>query len=73
MFASLSHALKLLRVGYRKGMVFPNYQWVVSNYHILELKEAQKDTVFHYEGTFYNCTNEPILQDNLLIVYRFDK
>ena len=72
LFTSLSRTLKLLCIGYKKGMVFPYYQWVVPNYHIFELKEAQKDTVFHYEGTFYNCTDEPILQDNLLIVYRFE-
>ena len=71
LYASPSRTLKLLCIGNKKGMVFPYYQWVVSNYHILELIEAQKDTVFHYEGTFYNCSNEPILQNILLLVFRF--
>ena len=71
LYASPSRALKLLCIGNKKGMVFPYYQWVVSNHHIFELIEAQKDTVFHYEGTFYNCSNEPILQNILLLVFRF--
>ena len=34
------------------------------------LDELLRDTVFHYDGEFYNCSNRAILKDNLLIVQR---
>ena len=60
-------ATKLLCIAHIKGMVFPYYQWVVVGHH---LDELLRETVFHYDGEFYNCSNRAILKDNLLIVQR---
>ena len=60
-------AMKILCIAHIKGMVFPYYQWVVVGHH---LNELLRETVFDYDGVFYNCTNRAILKDNLLIVQR---
>ena len=60
-------ATKLLCIAHIKGMVFPYYQWVVADHH---LDELLRETVFHYDGVFYNCSKRAILNNNLLIVHR---
>ena len=62
-------AMKILCIVYINGMVFPYYQWVVVGHHLDELLSV-RETVFHYDGEFYNCSNRAILKDNLLIVHR---
>ena len=69
-FTNRPLALKLLCIAHDKGLVFPYYQWVISGYHFEEFVKDLKDTVFHYNGVFYNCSKKAILQDSLLIVHR---
>ena len=67
LFTTPPFVRKLLCMAYVKGMVFPYYQWVVVGHH---LEDILKDTMFHYDGMFYNCSNTTILKDNLLVVHR---
>ena len=71
LFTSPLRALMLLCIAYDKGIIFPNYQWVIAGYHFDEIFAALNSTVFHYGRDFYDCSsNKAILQNNLLISHR---
>lgn len=72
-FTSLFRTLKLLCIAHERGMVFPYYQWVISNFKLHELAGAARScTSFQYNGKLYNCTNKEILQGHLLMNYRLN-
>ena len=72
-YTSLNRTLKSLCIAHKRGMVFPYYQWVFSNFNLYELPDVARSYIsFQYNGKFYNCTNKEILQDHLFMNFRLN-
>ena len=61
---------KILCLAYQKGMMYPDYQWIVVS---RTLEEATPAVNFSYAGKLYSCTKEEMyaaVQGSLIIHYR---
>ena len=61
---------KILCLAYQKGMMYPDYQWIVVS---RTLEEATPAVNFSYAGKLYSCTREELyttLHGSLIMHYR---
>ena len=63
---------KILCLAYQKGMMYPDYQWIVVS---RTLEEATPAVSFLYAGKLYSCTREEMytaVHSSLILHYRLD-